>query len=432
MSVWGIATAYVRRGFLLDALVACPIMIFHLNSIANRALVGLLLATKMLRLMRWGPLLAKFQERCRHPSLLGLRVVLVFGTLVNALSCCWRLAQIADGALFEPGVTLGDIYVRDMYWLIMTFTSVGYGDIVPQGVVGRVFAIMAMLGSPVFFGCIISLLGHGVKRIFDDKAELKVAQAVQFMQKRSVPRTLQRRVELNFRHHITKEHQMTMAPDLFRNLSPAVQRELSLELLRSTVLAFPLFWNCPRAFVAEIAQAHSWVQCLPWDLVVEQGQLLQDLVFIIQGRLIIQVFSTDGSYDAKPAVTNMEQPWQPNFDEEQCLEDEQELEAGAWFGEKCLFEADRVRTATGLAATEAELAVLSSTDFHKIISKYPPLMEMHRQLTSAISNGGLSLKELEYAPPVAPVGGGRKSPVSFYQRARKSKVTPANVFAGLM
>lgn len=385
------------------------------------------LLLKMLRVVRWGRLLSKFSELWRHPSLLVLRVLLAFGILVNSLSCCWRLAQIADGAVLEPSMAFGDMYVRDMYWLIMTFTSVGYGDIVPQGVVGRMFAICAMLTAPAFFGCVVSLLGHGVKRIFDDKAELQVAQAIQFMQKRSVPKTLQKRVEQNFRHHIQKENQMTMAPDLFRNLSPAVQRELSLELLRSTVLEFPLFISCPRAFVAEIAQAHSWVQCLPWDLVVEHGQLLQEIVFIIQGRLIIQCYSGDGGYDSKPPDANQEQTHFEDGDEV-GLVGEQELEAGAWFGEKCLFEIDRVRTATGIAAMESELAVLSNTDFHKIIAKYPPLLEKHKTLQEAVSSGGLSLDELVYRQPSqgAPALNGN----SIYGRACRSKVLPVGFFTG--
>merc|ERR1712141_926008 len=84
-----------------------------------------------------------------------------------------------------------------------------------------------------------------------------------------------------------------LASDLFIKLSPCLQRELSLELLSSTILEFPLLKEAPHAFVAELAEAHEWVQALKGDLVVEEGQLLQELVFVVHGQLIIH-YEVDG------------------------------------------------------------------------------------------------------------------------------------------
>lgn len=413
-----IALAYLRSWLLLDLLAACPIITLGMLRSNSKRLLGTFLALKMLRVLRLNMLLTKLQKWYRHTGIMVAKVGIMFALLVNMLACCWRLAQLADeqGSWFRSMV--GVHYVRDLYWLMMTFTTVGYGDITPQGTAGRIFAIMAMLFAPAFFGGIVSLLNHGVKKIFNDEVELKVAQAVHFMQKRRVHRHLQRRVEQNFRHQIGKEHAMTVAPDLFKNLSPAVQRELSLELLRTTVLEFPLFYNGPRPFVAEIAQAHSWVQCLPWDLVVEQGQLLQEIVFLIQGRIIMQCFTQECQFDARPIDASQEE-----FFEEELVE-EQELEVGAWFGEKCLFEDDRVRTATGLAAIDSELAVLHNSEFHRILTKYPPLLEMHGALQKGLSNGHLSYDELEYRRPPPPSSSLRRSHSSIFKRSPPKKVVP--------
>merc|ERR1712187_686094 len=68
------------------------------------------------------------------------------------------------------------------------------------------------------------------------------------------------------------------------------KRELSLELISSTVLRFPLFANVQQkqpSFVTELALVHSLLCCLPGDLVAEEGQLQQEVVFVINGRLIM-------------------------------------------------------------------------------------------------------------------------------------------------
>merc|ERR1719468_932059 len=104
--------------------------------------------------------------------------------------------------------------------------------------------------------------------------------------------------------------------------------------------------------------------------------------------------------------------------------DEKELETGAWFGEKCLFEEDRIRTATGVAAIESELAVLNNNDYQRIITKYPQLWETHRKLQSAVCNGELTFYELEYHPPASVPGkSGRYS--IFGGRIRQKRVLPS-------
>merc|ERR1711874_907268 len=92
---------------------------------------------------------------------------------------------------------------------------------------------------------------------------------------------------------------------------------------------FPLFKEAPRSFVAEIAQAHHWVQALPWDLIVERGQLVRELVFVVQGRILMQIFSPLGCDSRKS---------RSGEDEEDDAVQEEAFDAGAWFGEKCLFD----------------------------------------------------------------------------------------------
>ena len=69
------------------------------------------------------------------------RKVLVFFTVVMVLSVIFgSLMFLVEGP--ENGFTS---IPRSIYWTIVTITTVGYGDIAPQTVVGQIIATMAML-----------------------------------------------------------------------------------------------------------------------------------------------------------------------------------------------------------------------------------------------------------------------------------------------
>merc|ERR1719188_455391 len=100
-----------------------------------------------------------------------VKVFVTVMLLVHLMSCAWRLAQ--GRVAFGSGYSLdwGHLYVKDAYWVLMTMTTVGYGDIAPTHTRSRLYAIVAMLISPIFFGTIVSGVTHVTKEIFADPIE---------------------------------------------------------------------------------------------------------------------------------------------------------------------------------------------------------------------------------------------------------------------
>merc|ERR1712107_586679 len=72
------------------------------------------------------------------------------------------------------------------------------------------------------------------------------------------------------------------------------------------------------------------------------------------------------------------------------------METGSWFGESCLFDEHRILCATLTSREETDLAVLTRTDFFRIIQKYPRLLDRHMKLQGAIGRGRLSFDELAF------------------------------------
>jgi len=389
---WLIAAKYLRGWFLLDLVVVLSVS----SSVGtlqddNGVAFLFLSALKLLRLLRLGPLVDQLPKSYQVPT----KVLVVVGLLSHVMACAWRVVR-QQGFTPDPHTdSWVDLYILDLYWVMMTMTTVGYGDIPPENTGDRIYAILAMLVSPLFFGTVVSLLTHITQGFFNDEIELRLKETVRFLRRRKITAQLQRRVMQNLQSRIREEHQLTLPPDLFAKLSPWVQRELSLELVSATVLRFPLFRGAQHSFAADLAVLHSWVYCQQGDLVVESGQLLQELVFVIHGRLLVtRQNREDDTANCMMKEQALRKHSPPPFALDAMCE--VEVGAGGWIGEACLFDNTCVRETTAYAAEESELAVLQASDYHSLIVKYPHLSAKHKSLEQAIKNGTLRMDKLAF------------------------------------
>uniref|UniRef100_A0A7S1QWL5 Cyclic nucleotide-binding domain-containing protein n=1 Tax=Alexandrium catenella TaxID=2925 RepID=A0A7S1QWL5_ALECA len=409
-----VAKHYARRWLAFDVATLWPSFLLPSPGVACW-LFGL---SKLVRLLRLPSLLARIQRSEFRFQAFVLKSVIAVAMPAHTMACLWRLASRADGSS-EP-ITGGPsawfpVYVEDSYWVLMTMTTVGYGDINPVGTIGRLFSIFAMLIASVFFGTIVSVTSQAIGPLFDDPDERRVARALNFMRRRGVELELMSRVEHSLRRRLHQSSQISMDTDLFRLLTPTVQRELALALLQEVVLQFPLFKGVNRSFVGELAQAQVWMQSTPGDIVAEDGQLVREVVFVVQGRLTaffgprsdgrhidIHLSVTEGErasmaamFHNSPTMSNLHINMSES-DSRTPNSNSRVIDAGAWFGEACLFDDTRIRTATIVAREENDLAVLSREDFFAIIARYPRLSERHSKLQNAIDRGRVSIDELAY------------------------------------
>lgn len=373
---WIVAKHYVKGWLVFDLCTAWPTGLVFVGTL--RWMSG---ALNVMRILRLPSVIVKFQKWYMRIVRM-VKVFLVITLLSHILSCCWRFAQRVDEREWGGHHLWWRRYIMDQYFVLMTMTTVGYGDIHPLGTFSRFFSNLVMLISPVFFGSIVSFLTHATRETFDEKVEGRVAEAMRFLRRRRVPDDLQRRVEHNLRHHLNHEHVATLSPELLSGLSPAVQRELSLALLSNTVLQFKLFQGAQHTFIAEIAHAHLWVQALPGDIVAEDGQLMQEVVFVIQGRLLMSTYTGSSS----------------GIGLDDNSDEDSEIGTGAWFGEACLFQ-ETIQTASIIAIVETELAVLCAKDYCRIIENYPRLLKQHQLIQQALQDGSMSLTELQHTAP---------------------------------
>lgn len=136
------------------------------------------------RLLTGGPLTA--QRAARVIALVTLLMVVACGALI----------RVVEPSTF-PNVWLG------MWWAVQTVTSVGYGDIVPTSVAGRILGVIVMINGIAFLTVVVATISAAFvetarrraesRRLLDDPvaAELKRlrAQLDEIEQRLPPPRT---------------------------------------------------------------------------------------------------------------------------------------------------------------------------------------------------------------------------------------------------
>jgi voltage-gated potassium channel len=133
-----LATAPSRAGYIRANGLSLVIVVVSLPLLP--AIFGLARVARMFRLLRL-LVLAAFAMR-------GLRRVFGRRGLIQVVAMI-AILVVVGGTLMsflEPGTAKGGIG-GGVWWAIVTMTTVGYGDIAPTTVAGRVLAVLLMLGG---------------------------------------------------------------------------------------------------------------------------------------------------------------------------------------------------------------------------------------------------------------------------------------------
>ena len=74
----------------------------------------------------------------------------------------------------------GYVHISDaLWWAVVTFTTVGYGDLYPTTGAGRFVAVLLMLGGVALIGSLAASLGSFLNKGDDTEQELQEVEAVQ-------------------------------------------------------------------------------------------------------------------------------------------------------------------------------------------------------------------------------------------------------------
>lgn len=178
--------AFVRSPyFVLDALAFLPLVLRPAagNSTSieeNPVQLGLLLFTPILRLQKF---MRPFSFLC---NIFGEVVNMTKGALIFLLLWLFIIVLIASSSLYiaEPRSNLED-YTRCIWLALVTMTTVGYGDKVPETLAGELILYNLMIVSFLFLAIPVGILGNAFTQVWADRDRLTIVwTAIEMMREK--------------------------------------------------------------------------------------------------------------------------------------------------------------------------------------------------------------------------------------------------------
>ncbi len=327
--------------FIADLLAILPYAVMFSNPVFQ-----------LFRLFKW----VRVIRTARYFQIRNLRfasrisfgfLILGFFLFTHWLSCIWISIHG-----FESHISFVDNYVKSLYWVVTTLTSVGYGDIVPHGNVEMLFTILLQIfGVGVLAVFVGSVAGIFTKR---NPAEQRFLDNIEKLRALIHYHKISKELENRIRDYFTYEWKQKLGydeSDLMDALPYGLKSELQFEFKKNVICDIPLFDCVDEHFIRDIAQYLTPMILTPGDYLFRTGDSANSMFFVQKGSL--KVLSADESRQLTL------------------------LKKGDFMGEIALFK-KTTRTASVKSVGYSDLYELQKKEFDMVLKKYPEIAEKIR------------------------------------------------------
>ncbi len=260
-------------------------------------------------------------------------------TVLHTLSCTWILIYPNAG---EDYVTS---YVKALYWLISTLTTIGYGDITPTTTGGRIFTIFVMILGATSFGILIASFAR-MMAASDKRTELKndkLRSLAELFKHYEIPKVIQNQA-VGFCHHLYSQKIFADEEAVLQELPAPLRAEFEIYMNIKPISKITIFKLCTVDCLKNIAQKLTQEFFEPGQKIIQNGDMGHEMFLIGHGTVNVFI-------DQQKVAT---------------------LEHGQCFGEVALIQ-DTPRTADVIAESYCSIFKLSRESFNQTILQFPDL-----------------------------------------------------------
>ena len=262
--------------------------------------------------------------------------------IMHWIACAWVVLNAMEGA---QSTVIS--YVDALYWTVVTMASVGYGDIVPDTQVERVFAIFVILTGMAFYGYLIGNLAALLGSL--DAARTRhleqIEEILSWLRHRHVPARICK--DVNDYFHVQWENHVALDDaEMLRRLPPSLQAEVAVCLNRQLLEKVEFLKQAPPELISALAMRLQQKLFRPGDIIFRSGNIGDSMYFISRGT--VEIVAADG------------------------IDVIARLSDGQFFGEMALLSGGQ-RSASARATAYSVLAVLEKNCFDKTLEHFPDM-----------------------------------------------------------
>ncbi|HED10566.1 MAG TPA: cyclic nucleotide-binding domain-containing protein [Caldithrix abyssi] len=309
--------------------------------------LGMVQLVKMIRIAQYQSYWNRQTVRYSDYQRLGFFLFWI-AIVTHWLACGWLGLHRFDA--ISDGLTL---YIRSLYWSVVTLTTVGYGDIVPTNNLETLYSMMVMIVGVGVYGYVIGNVTH----ILASRDPAKVAfqnnmeQLKAFVRYRDLPHELQNKIR-DYYAYLWQKRMGHSESEFLEGLPKSLRADVERHLKRKILDKIPLFKDADDNFLDAIAFRLKPVLATPGDYIIREGEEGNEMYIVIKGKL-------QGYQNAHPEKTFV-------------------LREGTFFGEIALIHKEP-RTANIMALSYCDLYMLERETFEFVLEQYPAIAERIRK-----------------------------------------------------
>lgn len=314
-----IALRYIKSTFVLDVLACLPWdIIFKVSG--RSEVVRAFLWIRLIRVRKITELLQKMEKDIRINYYFTKTLKLLFVELycTHTAACIFyylatTLPAAEEGYTWIGSLKLGDFsyanfreidiwkrYTTSLYFAIVTMATVGYGDIHAVNMREMIF-IMIYVSFDMVLGAYLigNVTAMVVKGSKTERFRDKMADVMKFMNQNRLGRELRNQIKGHmFLQYESNYTDSVVLQDIPISLRAKISQSLYMKYLQNV----PLFKGCSSDFINQIAIRVCEEFFVPEEIILEQGQVVDQLYFVCHGLLEIVGIARDGSEETNSVL----------------------------------------------------------------------------------------------------------------------------------
>ncbi|XP_020270421.1 potassium channel KOR1-like [Asparagus officinalis] len=307
-----IALRYVKSGFIIDLLACLPWDAIY-KACGYKEEVRYLLWIRLTRVQKVTDFFRKMEKDIRINYLFTRIVKLIVVELycTHTAACIFyylatTLPESMEGYTWIGSLKLGDYsyshfrdidlgkrYLTSLYFAIVTMATVGYGEIHAVNTREMIF-IMIYVSFDMILGAYLigNMTALIVKGSRTERFRDKMKDLIKYMNRNRLGRDIRDQIK----GHVRLQYESNYTESsIIQDIPVSIRAKISQSLYKPYIASVPLFKGCSSEFIHQIVIKLQEEFFLPGEVIIEQGNAVDQIYFVCDGVLEAIGICEDGT-----------------------------------------------------------------------------------------------------------------------------------------